>query len=106
MKTSILACSLLFTSTLAWGNCVYEGKEFPERSTLKMINNIKECRTGRWEKIKISKEEEVCNLQDSYYPENTIVKTANDFRICKHKRTGYEWEVAHLNDATPKPETK
>lgn len=106
MKTITLIALYMSLNANTWANCTYEGKEFPERATLKMISSIKECQAGRWEKIHVNKNEEVCPLADTNYPVNTIVKTPSDYKICKLKKTGFEWETAQLNDATPQKQTK
>lgn len=99
MKALIIFGFMFYVCQSAFANCTYEGKDFPEKSTLQMISSVKECRQGRWEKIKISKSDDACLYGDFPYPENTIIKYAHEFRICKIRKDGYEWEVAKLNDA-------
>ncbi len=106
MKTLTLVTLCMALNFSTWANCIYEGKEFPEGSTLKMISSIKECHAGRWEKIHVNKNEEVCPFAETSYPINTIVKTASAFKICKLKKNGIEWETAQLNDIAPKKQTK
>lgn len=99
MKALVFTGLMLYVAQNTFANCIYEGKEFPESSNVQMISSIKECRQGRWEKIKITKSDDACLYGDSPYPENTIIKYAKQFRICKIKKDGYEWEIAKLSDA-------